>query len=248
VFDEMPHCITFLAIDAPSTHFYISNHVIETQLQDQLVSLSPNPASMRTLVRIANNQPHDGGLVHLQELARALVRGHSVIVPADQWAELDMPSSDAKFKGHLDIMVIVPPVWFQHYRSVTMMGARCLTHFTSLIWQRLFQVEFRETDPFSLPTAHSAKQSRRVTISWIFEERVTRALLARKARQGGKLFLATCEAVAAFYDGEPFLWSAPRPGEDKEHGVENDFWAHHDRANHNPGAFTCCGCQDGPMG
>jgi hypothetical protein len=245
-FDEMPECVTFLAIDAPTTHVYITARVIKTELEGQLVglvSLAPDPASMddmNNLLRIATNHPHDDGLVHLQDLARALVRGHSVIVPADQWAELTVRRKPRKTKsiynGHLDVLVIVPPVWFHKYRSVTMMGARCLSHFTALIWQRLYQVEFRETNPFGLPTAHSATQCERVTINWIFEERATRAYLDRKAERGGKLFMAACESVATFYRGRRFLWSAPQPGEDKPHAVANDFWVRH--TSRHPGAFN----------
>ena len=116
-----------------------------------------------------------------------------------------------------------------------MMGARCLSHFTALIWQKLWQVEFREDNRFSLPSRHTREQARRLTIHWIFEERATRALLARKTPNGGKLFMSTCEAVAKFYDGRPFLWSAPQPGEDREHGVPDAFWSRLDSGQ--PDAF-----------
>jgi hypothetical protein len=180
-------------------------------------------AQVWSVVRIAVNRPHDGGLVHLQDLARALVHGHTVLVPTAQWDELLQSSQRDRHAGHLDVLVIVPPIWFQQYRSVTMMGARCTTHFTALIWSKIWQAEFREDSRLHLPRAHTRQQAERLTVHWIFEERATRAFLSRKADAGSSLFLATCVAVARFYVGRSFLWSAPQPGEDKEHGVASDF-------------------------
>jgi hypothetical protein len=234
VFDEMPDCVTFLQIDAPDTHFLLTNHVTVSPLPgSRLYHLSPqgDEYSMGRLNRIAINRPVDGGLTHLQNLARALVHGHTVLVPAPQWAELLVKKSareQTDYAGHLDILVIVPPVWFQQYRSVTMMGARCLSHFTALVWRKIWQVEFREDNRFNLPRKHSSAQSRRLTIAWIFEERVTRAFLARRSPNHSNLFMATCESAAKFYDGKPFLWSAPQYGDDKEHGVQDAFWSRRD--------------------
>ena len=240
VFDEMPDTVTFLSIDAPDTHYHVSRYVTPTPLGDKLYHLSPDGTerSMERLGRIATNRPYDAGLEHLKELARALIHGHTVLVPMAQWDELRVERQlgrRAEHVGHLDILVIVPPIWFQQYRSVTMMGARCLSHFTALIWQKLWQVEFREDNRFSLPSRHTCEQARRLTIHWIFEERATRAFLARKTPNGGKLFMSTCEAVAKFYDGRPFLWSAPQPGEDREHGVPDAFWSRLDSGQ--PDAF-----------
>jgi len=234
VFDEMPDCVTFLQIDAPDTHFLLTNHVTVTPLAGgRLYHLSPqgDEYSMGRLNRIAINRPVDGGLAHLQDLARALIHGHTVLVPAPQWAELLVKKSareQTDYAGHVDILVVVPPVWFQQYRSVTMMGARCLSHFTALVWRKIWQVEFREDNRFNLPRKHSSAQSRRLTIAWIFEERVTRAFLARRSPNRSNLFMATCESVAKFYDGKPFLWSAPQYGDDKEHGVQDAFWSRRD--------------------
>jgi hypothetical protein len=186
--------------------------------------------AMRQLARIARNDPYDAGLEHLKDLARALVHAHTILVPADQWDELTsprMPGTKLQFAGHLDVMTIVPPTWFQHYRSVTVMGARCLSHLTTLVWQRIWHVEFHETDRFNLPRKHNARQAARLTIHWLFEERTTSSFLARKATRGRTTFLATCEAVARFHAGKPFLWSAPQPGDGRQHGVRDDFWQRH---------------------
>ena len=105
-----------------------------------------------------------------------------------------------------------------------MMGARCLTHFTALLWKKVWGVEFRDDDRFGLPREHTLKQSRRLTIHWIFKDRATRAFLARRAQGDDNLFMATCRAIASFHGHEPFLWSAPQPGEGREHGVADTFW------------------------
>ena len=227
VFDEMPDCVSFLSIDAPATHVHVSRYVVATDLGDgRLYHLAPDAdlSALERLARIAVNRPHDGGLEHLQDLARALIHGHTVLVPSTQWDELLQASQRDKHAGHLDVLVIVPPIWFQWYRSVTMMGARCTTHFTALVWNKIWRVEFREDNRLRLPRTHTRQQSRRLTIHWIFEERATRAFLKRKAAAGSSLFMASCKAVAQFYADRPFLWSAPQPGEDKEHGIANDFW------------------------
>ena len=149
-----------------------------------------------------------------------------VLVPSAQWHELTAvrPARTKQFAGHLDVLIVVPPTWFLQYRSVMMMGARCLTHFTALIWTRIWGVDFRENDRFGLARNHAVQQSRRLTIHWIFKERATRAFMARRAQGNGNLFMATCRAIASFHGHEPFLWSAPQPGEGREHGVADAFW------------------------
>jgi hypothetical protein len=229
VFDEMPDAVTFLSIDAPDTHFHLTRYVTVTDLAgDRMCHLTPHgdEYAMERLARIARNRPFDGGLVHLQELARALISGHTVLVPSAQWRDLIMPppAGGKPFAGHLDVLSIVSPTWFQQYHSVTMMGARCLTHFTALLWKKIWGVDFREDDRFGLLSKHTHRQSSRLTIHWIFEERATRAFLARRAQGGDNLFLATCRAIAAFHVDEPFLWSAPQPGDGREHGVADAFW------------------------
>jgi hypothetical protein len=105
-----------------------------------------------------------------------------------------------------------------------MMGARCLSHFTALLWNRIWGVDFREDDRFGLARNHVVQQSRRLTIRWIFKERATRAFMARRAQGGDSLFMATCRAIVRFHGHEPFLWSAPQPGEGREHGLADTFW------------------------
>jgi hypothetical protein len=222
----MPDFVTFLSIDAPTTHVHLSRYVSAERLDAHLYHLKPTEdiSALERLTRIALNRPLDGGLVHLQDLARVLIHGHTVLVAIAQWDELFRSSQRDKHAGHLDVLVIVPPTWFQQYRSVTMMGARCTSHFTALIWKKIWGVEFREDHHLRLPRTHTRQQGARLTINWLFEERATRAFLSRKASNGGKLFWRACSAVARYYAGRAYLWSAPQPGDDKEHGVADNFW------------------------
>jgi hypothetical protein len=224
-FDEMPDFVTFLSIDAPVTHIHLTPNVSPEAINNSLYHLKPSEdtSALERLTRIAINRPYDGGLVHLQDLARALIHGHTVLVPISQWVEL-FQSRRYNHAGHIDALVIVPPTWFRQYRSVTMLGARCTTHLTALIWQKIWGVEFREDSDFDLPRMHTRQQADRLTIRWIFEERATRAFLSRKALNGGTLLLGACCAVARYYAGRKYLWSAPQPGDDKEHGVADNFW------------------------
>jgi hypothetical protein len=227
VFDEMPECISFLSIDAPFTHRHITRYLrAEEALSLGLYQLVPkDDAAMTRLIRMAGNRnPHDGALEYFKPMAAAIVSGHVLLVPKVQYDDLTADEWPEHFAGHLDILVIVPPVWFRNYRSVTMMGARAYSHFTSLVWSRLWKVNFIDDDRFKLPKKHGRTQSRLLTIHYIFEERTSRGFLAKVAQRGGTLFSAACEAVAKFYKSEDFLWSAPRPGEDKMYGVEDRFW------------------------
>jgi hypothetical protein len=228
-FDEVPDCVSFIEVEAPESHYFITRAINANPLGPEpvaLYSLSPlqdNEMAIRWLHRIAWNRPKfDQGFAHLQEWARALIHGHTILVPGVQWDALMEKKPEG---GHLDLLIIVPPIWFQQYRSISVMGARVTTHFTALIWSKIWQVQFKQVNLYKLPTTHSALQSRRLTVHWIFAEPVTRAFLARKAPDGGNLFVAACKSVAAFYDGKPFLWSAPQPGEDREHGVPDTFWS-----------------------
>ncbi len=230
-FDEMPETVTFIQLDGQVTHRVLTRIIEASPLGNTgLVSLAPHGdlRSMAWLSRIAINRPYDGGLEHYRELALALMHGHALFCPAHQWEELTLshwtPGVRSQFGGHVDILVMVPPHWFRQFRSVVMMGASCLSHMTALLWHRIWQVEFHDDPRHGLPREHTAQQCRRLTLYWLYEERATRAFLARKAVSGESMFLATCGAVASFYDGQPFLWSAPQPGEDREHGVANDFW------------------------
>jgi hypothetical protein len=238
VIDEVPDTVQFISIEGQETHYHLTRHVDVVPLPDgdlyQLVPKTDDPFyRMGWIARIAVNRPFDGGLVHYQGLARALLYGRTVIVRRDQWDELTaewaqrMVRGRTQHAGHLDVLTLVPPHWFRQYRSVTMMGARALTHLTTLIWQKQWHVRFEPDRRFNLPLKHGARQSKRTTIHYIYDEPVTRAFLARKAANGETMFMATCEAVARFHARlryKPFLWSAPLPGEDKEYGVSNTFW------------------------
>jgi hypothetical protein len=236
VFDEMPETVSFIQIDGQVTHGHLSRRIKAQPLDNGLVALTPQDdfGAMGWLSRIGVNKPPDGGLVHYQELALALLHGHAVFCPQTQWEELTltrwMPGQRSQFNGHLDILVLIPPIWFREFRSVTMMGASCLSHMTALLWSRIWQVEFRDDPQFGLPRHHTVSQCRRLTLHWLYEERATRAFLARKAASGESMFLATCNAVAQFYGERDFLWSAPQPGEDRDHGVANDFWVRRGKA------------------
>jgi hypothetical protein len=239
VIDEVPDTVQFIEIGGQVTHWHLTRHLDAFPLADtELYQLVPKDDDtfyrMGWIARIAVNQPYDGGLAHYQELARALLYGRTVLVRRDQWDELTaewaqrIVRARTAYAGHLDALTLVPPIWFREYRSVTMMGARAMTHLTTLIWQRLWQVEFRPDRRFDLPLRHSARQSRRTVVHYIYDEPVTRAFLATKAANGDSMFLATCDAVARFHARlryKPFLWSAPQAGEDREHGVKDTFWA-----------------------
>jgi hypothetical protein len=235
VFDEMPDAVMFQAIDAPDTHWHLTRHVTATSMVGgTLYRLTPlddnmnSGAAMRRLARIARNRPFDAGLEPLRAFADALIHAHLVLVPMAQWDELvavHVSGEKTQFGGHLDALTIVPPSWFQQYRSITMLGARCWSHLTTLLWQRVWHVAFGETDRFNLPRWHTPRQSARLTIHWLFEQRATRAFLARPAVGGGTMFEAVCQSVAQFHKGRSFLWSAPRPGDDRQHGVDDAFWS-----------------------
>jgi hypothetical protein len=231
VFDELPETVSFIQLDGQITHDKLTWIIDATPLGNTgLVSLSPSGGllSMGWLSRIAVNKPFDGGLEHYRGLALALMHGHAVFAPQNQWEELTLtrwaPHVRSQFNGHVDILVLVPPHWFREFRSVTMMGASCLSHMTALLWNRIWQFEFRDDPRHGLPREHTAGQCRRLTIHWIYEERATRSFLARKSASDESMFMATCGSVATFYADQDFLWSAPQPGEDREHGVANDFW------------------------
>ena len=236
VIDEVPDALQFLAIDAQVTHVHLTNRIEAVPLAGDLYQLVPNEIAVMNplawIARVAMNRPFDGGLVHLQELARALLYGRTCLVRRDQWDELltDWAARGSRpvHGGHLDVLTIVPPAWFQLYRTVTVMGARVMSHLTTLLWQRQFHVEFKPHPTITLPQRHSVAQSRRTTIHYVYEESVTRAFMSRKSESGETMFIATCRTVAAFHMNlryRTFLWSAPRPGEDKEHGVEDLFWS-----------------------
>ena len=252
VIDEVPDTLQFIAIDGQVTHYHLTRHVDAVPLADsdlyQLMPKDDDPFyRLGWISRIAVNQPHDGGLTHYQELARALLYGRTVLVRRDQWDELTADWAQrivrgrTQHAGHLDVLTLVPPHWFREYRSVTMMGARATTHLTTLIWQKQWHVEFTLDQRFNLPLKHNLRQSRRTVIHYIYEEPVTRAFLATKSANGETMFLATCDAVARFHARlryKPFLWSAPLYGDDKEYGVKDTFWAQRGRGVSRVNAFN----------
>src|ERR1017187_806358 len=227
VFDEMPECVSFFNLDAPFSHRHITRYVnaIPT-MRPGLYQLVPkDEKSLSRLIRMAGNRnPFDGALEYFKPMAAAIVSGHTLLVPTVQYDDLIADEFSSTWAGHCDIMMIVPPTWFRSYRSVTMMGARPHSHFTALVWKRLWNVNFNDDDRFKLQKRHGVAQSRLLTIHYIFEERVSRGFLAKKTPKGETLFTAACQAVATFYKGEDFLWSAPRPGDDKDYGIEDRFW------------------------
>ncbi len=108
VFDEMPDAATFLSIDAPDTRIHIHAACdCDVPGHNKMCHLTPHgdDLAMERLTRIARNRPFDSGLVHLQDLARALIGGHMVLVPSAQWHELTAvrPARTKPFAGHLDV-------------------------------------------------------------------------------------------------------------------------------------------------
>jgi hypothetical protein len=242
VLDEVPECISFIEIDGDLTHWPVTRHIQTIESGDlYILRMKDDDPQLRQrmLGRIAVNQPYDQGFDNsYRDLARALIYGFVVIVRKDQWDELTEPLDQkyariragvkAKYLGHVDCLVIVPPQWFRSYRSVTLIGARAMSHLTTLVWQRLYNVTFKLDNHLKLPLIHTPQQSQRVRIHWLYDEPVTRAFMARKSNTGESMFMATCDTVASFHAKlryKPFLWSAPRPGEDKEYGVSDTFYS-----------------------
>jgi hypothetical protein len=211
VIDEVPDTLQFIEIDGQVTYSHLTRHVEAVPLDSDLYQLTPkddNPFyRMGWIARIAANQPYDGGLVHYQELARALLYGRAILVRRDQWDELTaewaqrMVRGRTRHAGHLDVLTLVPPHWFRQYRSVTMMGARALTHLTTLVWQRQWHARFEPDRRFNLPLKHGARQSKRTTIHYIYDEPVTRAFLARKAANGETMSWQPARRWHAFTPG-----------------------------------------------
>lgn len=93
VFDEMPETVSFIQLDGQVTHGHLTRVIEAMPLGNTgLVALSPQGdfAAMGWLARIAVNKPVDGGLVHYQELALALLHGHAVFCSQTQWEELTL--------------------------------------------------------------------------------------------------------------------------------------------------------------
>ncbi len=235
--DEAPDIITFLERRWPETHSVITRHVTPNPYRGDLLRLTPkDQVSERRLHMLAQGgRPNrDDGYASFTEPAAAIADPtRIVLVNRTQWLDLIATTQDGHytrsaeklFLGELDLAVVLRPELFQHYRSAAMMGARLDRTMAHVLWSKLSNVEFRP-HPLQarLVPRHTAVQGQRLRIHYVFGERVTRQDLSRKAKDGKTMFRSMCDAVAEFFAGAPFIWTAPlaRPG--SQHGVDNDFF------------------------
>ena len=98
---------------------------------------------------------------------------------------------------------------------------------THLLWSRLFGQRFA-TDPLQAGLPSEPTNGERLVIKYFFQDRASRAMLARRAQTGGTMQQAMCRSVAEYFKGRQFLWTLPQSGADG--GVRDNFWKAEDGA------------------
>ena len=108
-----------------------------------------------------------------------------------------------------------------------MMGARAAQHHDASAVVAPVQPAVRHHPlQAGLPSEHT--NGDRLVIRYFFQDRATRAMLARRAQSGGTMQQAMCRSVAEYFKGRQFLWTLPQSGADG--GVRDNFWKAEDGA------------------
>lgn len=225
VLDEVPDVFDFGSRQFVRGHWWITRFLRADQYRPGVLRLRPidvgGPAYER-LTHIARNWPPDELDAVFQKLAAAILDPHRwVLVLEDQWLDLVTPYSPSVFGGQLDVLTILHPDRFKQWRSVTLMGARADRTMAHLLWSRLFNQRFSQ-HPLQrgLPARHTNGQ--RLIVRYFWQDRATRAMLAKNAKGGGTMQSAMCRTVAEHFGSRPFLWTLPRPRD--AGGVKDRFW------------------------
>jgi hypothetical protein len=226
-FDEVPDAYSFCLRRLSDGIRWINQCVEAVPFKKGVLRLVPTPGEEKRIDWIRRNPFGDEVNALFSDLAADLLDPmRHVFVLENRWNDL-APFAPHVYQGEIDVLSVLHPDRFKNWRSVTMMAARADMTMTHLLWSRLFGQRFgMHPLQAGLPVRHTNGQ--RLTLRYFFQERATRAMLARKAEGGGTMQQAICRSVAEHYKGRSFLWTLPQSGADG--GVRDTFWQGKDGA------------------
>ena len=221
-FDEIPDCYSFVVRRLDDGIRWVSHLIEATSFRKGVLRLQPAIGAENRLDWIRKN-PHgcEVNALFSDLAAHLLDPQRHIFVLEDRWMDITRAYSPHVYGGEIDILSILHPDRFKRWKSCTMMGARAANTMTHLLWSRLFGQRFSEHPlQTGLPSQHT--NGDRLLLRYFWQDRATRAMLARRAEGGGTMQQAMCRSVAEYYRGRPFLWSLPQAGADG--GVRDTFW------------------------
>ena len=227
-FDEVPDCYSFAARQLDDGIRWVQNLIEATPYRKGVLRLQPAIGAEARLDWIRKN-PHgcEVNALFSDLAAHLLDPQRHIFVLENRWADITQSYSPHAFAGEIDVLSILHPDRFKSWQTMTMMAARADHTMTHLLWSRLFNQRFSEHPlQTGLPSQHT--NGDRLLLRYFRQDRATRAMLARKAENGGSMQVAMCRSVAAHFNGRPFLWTLPQSGLDG--GVRDNFWKADDGA------------------
>ena len=239
--DEAPDVVTFMERHWPETCGRIMRCVKAVDYGNGLVRLvrrrrqSMVCSAARSTVPRRYGYSEDDGLETFREPAQAIGnRRKLVLVPEEQWRDLENGASCQIWRGQLDIMAITLPEMYGRFRSLTVLGARIEQSMVHVVWQKVANARYH-VHPLQrgLAQNHSPDQGRRLRIRYMFEQRTSREMLTTQTTDGSTMWQAMCRTVVEYFarlssvceEAGRFIWSAPRYRERSLHGVKDTFWS-----------------------
>ncbi|HEY0425368.1 MAG TPA: hypothetical protein VGC82_18765, partial [Rhodopila sp.] len=232
---------TFLERHWSETHRRLTRWVEAVAYGNGLVRLVPydqdatgrSTRRLRALAR-GGTYTEDDGLESFKEPAKAIGNPRKlVLVPDEQWRDLENGPRDQVWRGQLDMMAITLPEMYGRFRSFAMLGARIDQSMAHVVWQKIANPRYH-AHPLqrALRQSHSPEQGRRLSIRYMFEQRASREMLTTQTADGSTMWQAMCETVVAYFarlssageEAGQFIWSAPRDRQGSVHGVKDTFW------------------------
>src|ERR1700712_1979578 len=239
--DEAPDVVTFLERHWPETRRTLTRWVEAVAYGNGLMRLVPydqdgtgqSARRLRALAR-GGTYTEDDGLESFKEPAEAIGNPRKlVLIPEEQWCDLEHKPGDQVWRGQLDMMAITLPEMYGRFRSFAMLGARIEQSMAHVVWQQVANVRYH-AHPLqrALRQSHSPEQGRRLHIRYMFEPRASRQMLMTPTADGSTMWQAMWEAVVAYFarlasaggEAGQFIWSAPRDRKGSVHGVKDTFW------------------------
>ncbi|MBA3038801.1 MAG: hypothetical protein FP819_03650 [Rhizobiaceae bacterium] len=225
VVDEIPGVFVHLPLRIRYTHDLVTQHLGTEELIPGIAVLSAaHPQRVDDLISQAKD---DQNIETFLPLLSA-VRDEKQLVCAEtsRWTEL---LTGEALKRQSDFFLVQTPDYLDGFSDVTLMGANATCSELVVLWQRLFEIEFKPHPSLSeLLRYHRHENGHRLTLHYCFDRWSKTYSQSTTPETGEDTVLEHLNVqIANFFDTSPFLWQANKD-------VEDDFFEDAKRLPHVP--------------
>ncbi|PZU67240.1 DEAD/DEAH box helicase family protein [Sphingobium sp.] len=205
VCDEVPSVLEHIDLKIADTHQHVTQHIETEEMPGGLLVLKPGNRAGLEAIQV--NAKEDQNIASFNRLVSTMLSGeHLVLVAADSYSDL-LTNPDTR--GKLDVFAILLPEFAKGYSSTTFMGANITETEMYVIWEAVQNVAWQLHPDMGDKLRYQVhKNGSRLTISYVFDGRMSSRHLGSEDESGQTVFEQVTEYVSLYLRDTPFLWQA----------------------------------------